>query len=66
MKYVEWTEPYSYDPLTIVICRMAIDDVVRVQQEKAKAADHKYESSEHAIEDFIAVRWGKIIEEKDE
>ncbi len=64
MKYVEWAEPYSNDPLTTVICAMSFEDVIVIQKYKAGLKGFIYESDEQAIEDFIAVHWGTIIERK--
>lgn len=63
MKYVEWLEPYSHDPLTNVICKMTVDDVILIQKHKASAKGYTYKCDEDAIWDFIAIHWGKLIEE---
>jgi len=79
--YVEWNEPFYYiDPdvpeeyLTHVnrISRLLIEDALTLQKAYVKEnnlrknRNFQYANDEEALEDFITVRFGKIIEVQEE
>jgi len=60
MKYVEWIEPWKCNSEYLpVICRMRLKHVVKVQIDKQPLYGSFHEK---AIEDFITVNWGKLVE----
>ena len=60
-KYVEWVEPYS-DGAETLFLRMSFADIASAR----RRAEPRYESDEQAVEDFLIVHWGKIVELPDE
>jgi len=61
MKYVEWVEPWDSTGIP-VICRMRLKHIVRAQIDRQPLYGSFHEK---AIEDFIVVNWGRIIETAD-
>lgn len=62
-RYVEWNEPYDNEATANLICRLAVEDVIRVQCAHAfDVARHIYTSDDEAVLDFMAVHWGRIVE----
>ena len=57
--YIEWYEPYDSVLATQVHCRMTLKDVVRTQFTQTP----RYRSAEQALDDFLAVHWGRIVRE---
>lgn len=56
-QYVEWVEPYG-DGAEAVIMQMSCEDVAKWQRRR----EPRYTSDQEAIDDFVVVHWGKIIE----
>ena len=63
-KYVKWVEPYDSDANGCVELRMTVEDVIKCQRAHVALVrpDFKYESDEQALQDFITVHWGEIID----
>lgn len=64
-QFVEWIEPFGPNSEP-VYCRVAISTAIATQKYSAQQVkpEFRYPSDEAALEDFIAVHWGKIVEEK--
>lgn len=64
-KYVEWMEPYDSGD-SCVICRMSFEDIIksmkRLQENFKNHPNYPYKSDQEAIDDFIVVHWGRIID----
>lgn len=65
-KYVEWIEPYyTYeDGRTIgpVYLRLSVDNAIEIRKVIAAKENFIYENDQQALDDFLVVNWGKIIE----
>ena len=65
-KYVEWVEPFWNEyPDVPVILRLTVEDAIIVQKaslEKSGNKTFKYESDEDALDDFVVIHWGNIVE----
>lgn len=66
MKYVEWIEPFDTlpDGTTIgpVYCRLAVDQAILHRKNQVRGTDFTYESDEQALDDFLVVHWGKVVD----
>ena len=66
MKYVEWNEPFDSKCKYNVVMRMKVDDVIAYQHESVKDKYNTYfqgyKSDEDALQDFVVIRWAKIVE----
>jgi hypothetical protein len=65
-KYVEWIEPYyTYpDGRTIgpVYLKLSVEDAIEVRKVIAAQGNFTYENDQQALDDFIVVHWGKLVE----
>ena len=60
-KYVVYAEMTEDGQGTIV--RMPVEQAIMQMMSNAELHDHRYESEEQALQDFIAVNWGTIEED---
>lgn len=64
-KYVEWDEPFDLEGKVNTVCRVKVDEIIvwqRAQLENINS-DFKYDSDEQALQDFVALHWGWVVEE---
>jgi hypothetical protein len=60
--WIEWIEPFGlFDE--VVYCRVSREDAITTQKRSAVTAKpgFVYSSDEAALDDFITVRWAKVI-----
>jgi len=54
-KYLVWVEPGKCGDVTYFSC--SAEEAIIRQIRAAESRDHKYQTQEEALEDFIAVNW---------
>jgi len=76
-KYVEWVEPYHYvdddkwDAHIMRICRVSVEDAIVFQKaavkhdNKLRGRDFEYKTDADALDDFVVINWGTVIEEEE-
>jgi hypothetical protein len=63
-KYVKWIEPYSVEADVCVELRVTVEDAIKSQRVHVAKyrPDFTYESDDQALQDFITVHWGIVVE----
>jgi hypothetical protein len=64
-KYVEWDEPFDVEAIYNLICRMSVEDAIawQVAYVADKSPAFEYKSDQEALDDFVTVRYARIVEE---
>ncbi len=65
-KYVEWMEPYDCELDVVCTVKVSVEDAIKLQKKVAGKEIHQfvYDNDEQALDDFICVHWGRIVEEE--
>lgn len=61
MKYVEFIEPYLDIKDAYAIVRVPVEHAIKTQKFLA-VHNHTYESDQEALDDFVIIHWGRVIE----